>query len=234
MAKKKTETYTAQYTHYPHHEEVVDPETGEVKIRLTEETQTRTVEVLQDYVDVKLPKKFKFNNGNFITVFQNAMANLAMFGKLTKGEMQLLLYLIGTCGTQNSVCLDLPKLVDALKMDKGNLKRALDGLCMRNIVVKTDGYRTGKSPLPFELNLNFSQINYNLAYNGKIKDYRSNKTDHPQLLQADGKTPLVENKQQKALPTLEEALFDESYNVNQKEDFEPLHLMNALEEPEEG
>lgn len=230
MAKKKGETYTAQYTHYAHPEEVVDSVTGEVKMRLTEETITRTVEVMPDYVDIKMPKKFRFNNGNFITIFQKAMANIAMFGKLSKGEMQLLLYLIGTCGSQNSVCIDLVKLSEDLGTNKGNISRFLKGLVERNIVIRKDGYRYGKTPLPFELHLNFDQINYDLAYNGKIKHFKQDKVNHPQLMQSDGETPLVEAKkesieereskflegdkieEQAKYPTMDEALFPDGVN----------------------
>lgn len=215
MADKKN-TYTAHYTHYPHTEEVVDEETGEVKIRVTEQTTTRQVEVLEDYVDIKLPKKFRFNNGNFITIFQKAMANIALFGDFSKEEYRILLYLIGTCGAQNSVCTDLDKLANELSMKKPNVSRGLKGLTQRNIVVRKDGYRYGKTPLPFELHLDFDQINYNLGYNGKIQHYKSDKVTHPEIMQSDGVTPLIENKsKQKCLPTLEEALFDEDYDVSQ-------------------
>lgn len=233
MSKKK-DTYTAEFTHYSHPEEVVNEDTGEVAMRLTEHTVTRTVEVNKDYVDLKLPKKFKFNNGPFITIFQKAILNIAMLGNLTKNEMHLLLYLIGSCGVKNSISTDLDKLSADLGIKKPNVSTALGGLCKRNIVIRKDGYRYGKTPLPFELHLDFDQINYSLGYNGKATNFHNDKNTHPQLLQADGETPLLESKsKQKALPTLEEALFDESYNVNQKKDFEPLHLMNALEEPEE-
>lgn len=190
MTQKK-DTYTAQYTHYAHPEEVVDPKTGEVKVRLTEETITRTVEVTPEFVDLKVPKKFRFNNGNFVTIFQKAILNMAMFGKLSKNEMHLLLYLIGSCGVGNSICTDLDKLSNDLGLRKPNVSAALKGLVERNIVVRKDGYRYGKTPLPIELHLDFDQINYDLAYNGKIKNYRENKSNHPQLMEADGETPLL-------------------------------------------
>ena len=208
---KKKDTYTAQYTHYAHPEEVVDPETGEVKVRLTEETITRTVEVTPDFVDLKVPRKFRFNNGNFVTIFQKAIANIAMFGNLTKGEMKMLLYLIGTCGSQNSVCIDLVKLAKDLNTTKGGAATCLKGLVERNIVIRKDGYRYGKTPLPFELHLNFDQINYDLAYNGRIKHYREDKENHPQLMKSDGETPLLlENKKvDPEYPTMDQALFPE-------------------------
>lgn len=193
----KKEVYTAKISEYPQQEVEVDTSTGEI-IKMTETTRTRTIElpVIEDYVDVKLPKKFRFNNGNFITIFQKAMANIALFGNLSKEEYRMLLYLIGTCGACNSVCVDLVQLADALGMKKPNVSRALKGLVERNIVIRKDGYRYGKTPLPFELHLNFDQINYDLAYNGRTKDFGKLHKGHPQLMQADGHTPLIEEKPQ--------------------------------------
>lgn len=191
----KKQSYTAKLTDYPRQEVVVDKETGEI-IKMTEVTRTIEVPILEDYIDVKIPKKFKFNNGGFVTIFQKAMLNIAMFGKLSKGEMQMLLYLIGTCGMGNSICIDLVKLSKDLGTSKGNVSHYLKGLVERNIVIRKDGYRYGKTPLPFELHLNFDQINYDLAYNGKTKEFRKKKTEHPQLMQADGETPLLQAKQQ--------------------------------------
>lgn len=199
MTRKKKEPedyYVAEYKHYPPTEDqVVDPNTGEITIRMTEEKITRTVEVTPDYVDIKLPKRGRFNNGNFITLFQKALANIAMFGDLTKGEMKLLMYLIGTCGNQNSVCVDLSKLASDLNTSKGGVATCLKGLVERNIVIRKDGYRYGKTPLPFELHLNFDQINYSLAYNGKTKNFKHTQHTHPCLMMADGETPLIENNQ---------------------------------------
>jgi hypothetical protein len=189
MAAKK-QSYTAKLTDYPRQEIEVDKETGEV-IKMTEVTRTIEVPVLEDYVDVKLPRKFKFNNGGFITIFQKAMANIALFANLSKEEYKMLLYLIGTCGMGNSICIDLVQLAEALNMKKPNVSRALKGLVERNIVIRKDGYRYGKTPLPFELHLNFDQINYDLAYNGKTKEFGKKKSEHPQLMQADGETPLL-------------------------------------------
>lgn len=198
----KNNTYTAKITDFPQQEIEVDRETGEV-IKITEKVTERSLEVpiLEDYVDVKLPKKFRFNNGNFVTIFQKAMTNIAMFGNLTKGEMQMLLYLIGTCGPSNSVCIDLVRLSEDLKMSKGNASNALKGLVQRNIVIRKDGYRYGKTPLPFELQLRFDQINYNLASTCKIKEYKKHKAEHPLLMSPDGETPL--NRLSNYLPSPE-------------------------------
>jgi hypothetical protein len=190
MGEKKI--YTAKITDFPRQEYEVDKETGEI-IKMTETIVSRSLEVpvLEDYVDIKLPRKFRFNNGGFITVFQKAMANIALFGNLSKEEYRMLLYLIGTCGPANSICIDLVQLSEQLSMKKSNVSRALKGLVERNIVIRKDGYRYGKTPLPFELHLNFDQINYDLAYNGKIKEFGKHKTEHPHLMKSDGETPLL-------------------------------------------
>lgn len=158
----------------------------------TETSVSRTLEVpmIEGYVDLKLPEKHKFGNGSFITVFQKALRNIAMFGKLTKNESNLLLYLIGSCSQDNSVCIDLNILSEDLQMDKGNISKALKGLVLRNIVLRRDGYRYGNNPLPMELSLNYDQINYNVAYNGKIKTYKEHKKQHPQIAETDGRTLL--------------------------------------------
>lgn len=193
----KKNTYTVKITDYPHQEIEVDKETGEV-IRMTEKVTERSLEVpvLESYQDVKLPKKFKFNNGNFITIFQKELANIALFGDLSKEEYRMLLYLIGTCGPSNSICIDLVQLSEQLGMKKSNVSRALKGLVQRNIVIRSDGYRYGKNPLPFKLELRFDQINYNLASTCKIKNYKEHKTEHPMLMKADGETPLLKSDRQ--------------------------------------
>lgn len=191
-ASKKDENYQVQEQIIPaHYAEVVDPVTGEVTMRVIEEVRTRTVEVMDNYVDVKLPKKHRFNNGSFITVFQEAMYKVATCGKLSKNEMQLLLYLIGTCGNQNSINTDLNTLSEELNIAKPNISKALAGLCERNIVIRNNGLRYGKSPLPLNLHLAFDQINYNLAYNGKIKQYGEDKGSHPKLEHQDSDQPLI-------------------------------------------
>ena len=158
----------------------------------TETSVSRTLEVpiMEGYVDMKLPEKHKFGNGNFVTVFSKALRNIAMFGKLTKNEATLLLYLIGSCTQDNSICIDLNILAEDLQMDKGNVSKAVKGLVARNIVLRKDGYRYGNAPLPMKLSLNYDQINYNVAYNGKIKTYKENKKKHPVITEVDGRTLL--------------------------------------------
>jgi hypothetical protein len=168
MEKKVPQTFKSGIQ-----QEYVDPQTGEI-IR-----QAVITERVPGYVDVKVPQKHRFDNGSFITVFQEVMRNIAKYGKLTKNEYQLLIWLIGTAGIDNSIEIDLNILASELNLDKGNVSKALKGLVCRNIVLRKDGYRYGNSALPFELKLNYNQINYDLAFNGQVKSYKKVKGLHP-------------------------------------------------------
>ena len=156
--------------------ETIDERTGEV-IR-----QAVVTEVIPGYIDVKVPKKGRFNNGDFITIFQNTMYRIATEAKLSKNELVLLLYLLGTAGIDNSICTDLQILSEELQIDKGNISRSIKGLVKRNIVIRKDGYRGGEQrTLPMELSLNYDQLNYDLSYKGKVKDYSKMKGIHPEI-----------------------------------------------------
>ena len=81
---------------------------------ITNQVIYETREYVDGYVDVRLPKKHKCNNGGFITVFQEALTTIAMCGKLTKNELNLLLLLIGTAGIDGSLRTNLDDLGEAL------------------------------------------------------------------------------------------------------------------------
>ena len=159
-------------------QEQVDPETGEI-IR-----QTLTTEIVEGVKVLHVREKHRFNDGGkgFITVFQHTMKMISMHADLTKNELQLLVYLMGTTAIDNSVCVDLDVLTSDLKLKKSNVSAALKGLVTRNIVFRKDGYRYGTAPLPFELKLNYDQLNYNLGYNGKTKEHAKKSISHPEIL----------------------------------------------------
>jgi uncharacterized protein YkvS len=171
--------------------------TAKISETHTEKSVSRTIEVpiMEGYQDLKLPTKHLFKNGGFITVFQKTLNNIILFANLSKNEMTLLLYLIANCNQDNSVCVDLNILSDTLKIKKPNISSALKGLVLRNIILRRDGYRYGKNALPMELSLNYDQINYNVAYNGKIKNFAQKKEKHPLLTEADGRTLLEDHRQ---------------------------------------
>lgn len=152
-------------------------------IREYEDSVTVENEQLEGYHDVKLPVKHKYNNGGFVTVFQQAMYNISTKANLTKGEMKLLIFLLGTAGMDNSICVDANLLASELDMKRPNVLKCLKGLTDRNIVIRVNGYRaqTESRTLPMNLSVNYDQINYDLAYNGKIKEFKKKKENHPDI-----------------------------------------------------
>lgn len=148
-------------------------------MREYEDSVTIESEKIDGFEDVKLPNKSYFNNGGFITVFQQTMYNISTKANLSKGEMKLLIYLLGTAGFDNSICVDLDILSAELGERKPNIHKHLKGLTDRNIVIRVNGYRGGENKtLPMNLSVNYDQINYDLAYNGKIKNYKKSKIKH--------------------------------------------------------
>jgi len=146
----------------------------------------QTTEVPDGFRNVNLPKKSWFENGDFVTIFQEALKEIILKGDLSKGELRLLVYLIATTGKDNSVCIDLNELSIALKTAKSNVSSALTGLVERNIILRRNGYRYAKQPLPIKLSVNYDQFNYDLAYNGKVSQYKKVRTNHPDILSKDG------------------------------------------------
>jgi hypothetical protein len=157
----------------------MDRESGSLRV---DREQTIETPVMEGYVDMKLPEKSFFNNGRFITVFGEALQRIAVYGGLKGEECRLLLYLIGACQHDNAVGLDLNVLSELFGVRKPNISRALGGLIRRNIVVKRNYSRHKGESLPFNVSINYDQMNYNLAYNGRIKEYGYKKLQHPKIM----------------------------------------------------
>lgn len=138
-------------------------------------------EIVAGYTDVRLPIKHKFQNGGFITVFQEALQTIVQYGNLSKSEMALLLWLLGTAGIDGSIITDLNEMSGALGIGKPMASKALKGLVERNIVLRRDRSRYERTPLRMDLTFNYDQLNYNIAYNGKTANFRRKKLEHPAL-----------------------------------------------------
>lgn len=154
-------------------------ENGEEVIRkkiITEEIQKR-----DGWENVVLPERHKFSNGGFITVFQKGLLTILQYGKLSKIETNLLLYVLATAGIDGSIETNLDVMSEMLGAKKPNVSNALKGLVQRNIIIRKDGSRYDRSPLPLTLKFNYDQVNYNLAYNGKTKLFGKKKAEHPAL-----------------------------------------------------
>jgi hypothetical protein len=126
--------------------------------RIIERTTER--EVIEDWNDVKLPKKHRLNNGNFIVLFQKAVIEIAEKGVLTKNEMRLFLYLIGKTEISNEVKLPIIEISKALNEARSNIYTALVGLKNKNIAI-------------WDKQLKTLRLNYDIAYKGKVKDFKA-------------------------------------------------------------
>jgi len=126
-----------------------------------------------EYRNIVVRAKPKLNNGDFITLFQGVMLELSK-AELTKGEFRMLFYLIGTAQQGNAICIDLKTLSECLGEKKSNVCQTLNSLVKKNIIIKAtrQGARIKGETNIYELSLNFDRLNYNLAYKGKIKDYK--------------------------------------------------------------
>jgi hypothetical protein len=173
---KKSETYVAGQT--VENKVVIDKDG---KPNVIQRVVYEKREVVEGYEDIRLPKKHRYNNGGFITIFQSALQAILQHGKLGKNEMLLLLWVIATAGVDGSVETNLDLLSAELGIKKPNVSSALKGLVQRNIIIRKDGNRYDRSPLPMELTFNYDQINYNLAYNGKTSQFSRHKANHPSL-----------------------------------------------------
>ena len=126
-----------------------------------------------EYRNIVVRAKPKLNNGDFITLFQSVLLDLSK-AELTKNELRMLFYLIGTAQHGNAISTDLKTLCFEPSENKGNVSRTLNSLAKKNIIIKAirQGARIKGETNIYELSLNFDRLNYNLAYKGKIKDYK--------------------------------------------------------------
>lgn len=91
------------------------------------------------------------------------------------------MYVLSTAGIDGSIETNLDIISEVLGIKKPNVSKGLKGLVQRNIVIRKDGNRYDRTPLPMELSFNYDQINYNLAYNGKTANFRRKKEEHPAI-----------------------------------------------------
>lgn len=145
------------------------------KERITREVIEREIssEYADEYRNIIVRDKQKLNNGDFITIFQKAMLELSL-AELSKGELRMLLYLIGTAQLGNVICIDLNTLCNTLNEKKSNISKTINSLARKNIIIKSvkQAARSKGEANLYELSLNFDRLNYNLAYKGKIKDFK--------------------------------------------------------------
>lgn len=123
-------------------------ENGKVIIREIEDT---------DFIQVS--KKSKFNNGNFIVVFQKAMIDISKSDKLSKGALRVLFYLIGATEITNDVKMPIQSIADEIGEHRGNIYKFMKELEELNVILR-------------DKQTKYLRLNYDLAYKGAVKDYK--------------------------------------------------------------
>ena len=94
-----------------------------------------------------------------------------------------------------------------MDIKKPNVSTALKGLLKRNIIIKRDGYRGGNQKTkPFELSINYDQLNYSITWKGDYNEHKKVKMNHPEILSL----PKEEPKQLDLFDLIEEAEKDDS------------------------
>ncbi len=156
------------------------------KEKITREIIEREISSEYDgeYRPIIVREKPRLNNGNFITLFQDVMYELSK-AELTKGELRMLFYLIGTADKGNAICIDLNTLSEHLCEKKSNVCQTINSLAKKNIIIKAtrkQGARMKGETNYYELSLNFDRLNYQLAYKGKIKDYKHLQHRDPKII----------------------------------------------------
>jgi predicted transcriptional regulator len=157
------------------------------KERITREVIEREInsEFDDSFHNIVIPKKHSLNNGNFITIFQDVMKELSK-AELTKNELRMLFFLIGSAGQGNVINIELNELCNELNEYKSNVSRTIGSLVKKNIIIKAvkkGALSKGESNI-YELSLNYDRLNYQLAYKGKVKDYKHLQHKDPKILKA--------------------------------------------------
>lgn len=198
--------YTAKITQKI--EQTIDHRNGTIKEKIIAE---KTTPIIEDYVDIKLPQRHHFNvDGGFISVFKETFFHLVASGDLKPSELKLLCLLMASCGKNNAVVTDLDRISEVMQMDKTNVCKYLGKLRKRGIIVCSKGQKRWSEGQLMLLEVNFDQLNYHLAYNGKIKNYKLLAESHPKILNEDGTLLLPEKKE----PTLFDELDAEEAEKN--------------------
>lgn len=86
------------------------------------------------------------------------LADISRAGNLSKEEYRLLLYILGRCDADYSVCVTLSQLAEFMAMAKPNVSRAITALCGHGVIVRTDGKRESNAPMPIRLALSPSLV----------------------------------------------------------------------------
>ena len=188
--------------------------------------------VVQDDVEVRpvmdgfhnetVRDKYYFGR-DYITMFTEDLFDLVVDGNMSLREWKVFLLLCATMNTKNITVTNLEAIADTLKMDKPAVSTTITKLKKRKLIVESRWIHSESGPgsrtRVFQLRIGekLEQMNYNITYNGQIKDYKKVRADHPQITGVDGEkllNPHAEAQRKKILREQQEreSLFPEFFH----------------------
>ena len=171
--------------------------------------------VMEGYHNETVRDKHYFKR-DFITMFQEDLYYLATAkdDRMSLLEWRVFMYLCSTLNTQNITVTFL----EELGMDRTKVSTTLSKLKKRNLIIEKPwpNSQHGKGPRAKVYTLPFVQLNYNIVYNGQIKNYNKVRSNHPQITTTDGEkllNPHAEKQRQKLIREQQqrESLFPEFF-----------------------
>jgi len=177
----------------------VDHRSGEIT-EVIEEVEVRPV--IDGYHNVTVRDKYTFGR-DFASIFCVDIINLSKIppvkGGLSLNEWRILMYLIGTLDKNNATFTNLEEISINLEIHKVNVCKVLKSLVKRHLIIENKIQRKGRGSQTLLLQIPIAQLNYNLVYNGQIKDYKRVKDDHQPITLTDGVTLIDPEKEQKRI-----------------------------------
>ena len=146
-----------------------------------------TVEYTQ-YTKIKISvsndKDAYLYNGDYIPIFQDALRAIACERSITGIAKDILLYLLSITDMNNHVIIDQQGIADLLKCNLSTVYRSISALKKMRILCQDDNSRSYLVSSKL-----IKMINPRLAYRGRIT--KINKNALPELLDSEGKSPLI-------------------------------------------
>lgn len=207
--------------------------------------------VVQDDVEVRpvmdgfhnetVRDKYYFGR-DYITMFTEDLFDLVVDGNMSLREWKVFLLLCATMNTKNITVTNLEAIADTLKMDKPAVSTTITKLKKRKLIVESRWIHSESGPgsrtRVFQLRIGekLEQMNYNITYNGQIKDYKKVRADHPQITGVDGEkllNPHAEAQRQQLLreQRQRESLFPEFF---QEEEAVSPDVQDPQADPDTG
>ena len=185
--------------------------------------------VMEGYHNETVRDRYNFGR-DFITMFTEDLFDLVVDGKMSLREWRVFLLLCATMNTKNITITNLDVIAETLKLDKPAVSTTITKLKKRKLIVENRWIRSESGPgsrtRVFQLAIGekLEQMNYNIAYNGQIKDYKKIRNNHPQITSVEGERLLNPHAEAQRLQLIREqqereSLFPEFFQ--EEEDASP-------------